>query len=66
MCIRINMTSHFEACDCVASSCLWNRGAVLDQEMFFSTVEHHKKSKHTKEEFLKHAEKRAQMLTADL
>lgn len=41
-------------------------GAVLDRDTFFATVEHHKKSMLTKEEWLKHAEKRAQLLTADL
>ena len=40
-------------------------GAILDQETFFRTVEQHKKSMSTKEEWLKHAEKRAQMLTID-
>ncbi|GAX25444.1 hypothetical protein FisN_1Hh400 [Fistulifera solaris] len=40
-------------------------GAVLDRDTFFSTVEHHKKSMLTKEEWLKHAAERAQLLTAD-
>lgn len=40
-------------------------GAVLDRDTFFSTVEFHKRSMQTKEEWLKHAEKRAQLLTAD-
>mmetsp|Transcript_5153 Transcript_5153/g.9895 ORF Transcript_5153/g.9895 Transcript_5153/m.9895 type:complete len:428 (-) Transcript_5153:43-1326(-) len=40
-------------------------GAILDQEAFFSTVEHHKASMKTKEEWLDHAQKRAQMLTSD-
>lgn len=40
-------------------------GAILDQEAFFNTVEHHKASMKTKEEWLQHAQDRAQMLTSD-
>lgn len=40
-------------------------GAVLDKEAFFLTVEHHKKSMQTKEEWVDHAMKRADMLTTD-
>jgi len=40
-------------------------GAILDKEAFFLTVEHHKKSMKTKEEWIEHAMKRADMLTTD-
>ena len=40
-------------------------GAKLDRETFFKTVELHKKSMNTKEDWLLQAEKRAQLLTAD-
>lgn len=40
-------------------------GAILDRETFFQTVENHKKGMAIKEGWLEHAQKRAQMLTAD-
>lgn len=40
-------------------------GAILDQETFFKTVEHHKKSMSQKEGWLVHAKERAEMLTSD-
>lgn len=40
-------------------------GAILDQETFFRTVEHHKKGMMQKEEWIKHAYERAEMLTKD-
>ena len=40
-------------------------GAILDQETFFRTVELHKRSMETKEDWLVHAQKRAEMLTSD-
>jgi len=40
-------------------------GAVLDQETFFKTVELHKKSMATKDEWLIESKERAKMLTAD-
>ncbi|KAG7343297.1 ATPase AAA [Nitzschia inconspicua] len=40
-------------------------GAVLDRETFFQTVEHHKQSMLTKDQWLLEAEKRALLLTAD-
>jgi len=41
-------------------------GAILDRDTFFLTVQHHKQSMATKEGWLKHAQERARMLTADL
>jgi ATPase family AAA domain-containing protein 3A/B len=41
-------------------------GAVLDQATFFKTVEQHKASMSTKEDWLAQATKRAELLTADL
>jgi ATPase family AAA domain-containing protein 3A/B len=40
-------------------------GAILDRETFFKTVEHHKASMLTKDEWLLQAEKRARLLAAD-
>lgn len=40
-------------------------GAILDKETFFKTVQHHKNSMHTKEQWLEQAKKRAYMLTRD-
>jgi ATPase family AAA domain-containing protein 3A/B len=40
-------------------------GAILDKTAFFQTVEQHKKSMHTKEQWLVDAKKRAEMLTSD-
>lgn len=40
-------------------------GAILDQETFFRTVEQHKKGMMQKEEWIKHAQERAEMLTKD-
>lgn len=40
-------------------------GAILDQETFFRTVEHHKKGMMQKEDWIKHAYERAEMLTKD-
>jgi ATPase family AAA domain-containing protein 3A/B len=40
-------------------------GAILDQETFFRTVEHHKKGMMQKEEWIQHAYERAEMLTKD-
>eukprot|EP00956_Cyclotella_meneghiniana_P016696 scaffold26575_cov72-Cyclotella_meneghiniana.AAC.3 len=40
-------------------------GAILDQASFFKTVQDHKKSMTQKEDWMKHAIDRAQMLTAD-
>jgi ATPase family AAA domain-containing protein 3A/B len=40
-------------------------GAILDQETFFRTVEQHKKGMMQKEEWIKHAYERAEMLTKD-
>lgn len=40
-------------------------GAVLDRETFFKTVEQHKKSMATKDEWLREAKERAKMLAAD-
>lgn len=40
-------------------------GAILDRETFFKTVELHKKSMLQKDEWLDHAQKRAEMLTSD-
>lgn len=40
-------------------------GAILDRETFFKTVELHKKSMSTKDRWLEHAQKRAEMLTID-
>ncbi len=40
-------------------------GAVLDQDAFFKTVELHKKSMLQKDDWLDHAQARAQMLTTD-
>mmetsp|Transcript_5194 Transcript_5194/g.9890 ORF Transcript_5194/g.9890 Transcript_5194/m.9890 type:complete len:574 (-) Transcript_5194:829-2550(-) len=40
-------------------------GAILDQTTFFKTVEHHKQSMTQKEEWIKHAQTRANMLTSD-
>lgn len=40
-------------------------GAILDQDTFFKTVEHHKQSMAQKEEWIKHAHTRAKMLTSD-
>ena len=40
-------------------------GAILDQEAFFSTVEHHKAGMNAKEQWLQHAQERAQMLSSD-
>merc|ERR1711976_10110 len=40
-------------------------GAILDQETFFKTVEHHKNSMAQKDEWIKHAHERAEMLTKD-
>jgi len=40
-------------------------GAVLDQETFFKTLELHKKSMSTKDDWLQASKKRALMLTAD-
>jgi ATPase family AAA domain-containing protein 3A/B len=40
-------------------------GAVLDKDTFFKTVEHHKQSMSTKDQWLVEAEKRARLLTAD-
>lgn len=40
-------------------------GAILDKPTFFLTVEQHKKSMHTKEQWLVDAKKRAEMLTSD-
>jgi ATPase family AAA domain-containing protein 3A/B len=42
-----------------------SEGAVLDKDTFFKTVEHHKKSMETKENWLKATQKRAALLTAD-
>lgn len=39
--------------------------AILDKETFFRTVEHHKKSMGTKDDWLDFAKKRAEMLTTD-
>ena len=40
-------------------------GAILDKETFFRTVEHHKASMSQKEDWVKHAHERADMLTTD-
>jgi len=40
-------------------------GAILDQDTFFQTVQNHKKSMTQKEDWIKHAEERAHMLTED-
>lgn len=40
-------------------------GAILDQETFFKTVEHHKKSMSQKDDWIQHAQGRANMLTTD-
>lgn len=40
-------------------------GAILDRDQFFKTVELHKRSMVTKDEWLIHAEERAKMLTLD-
>ena len=40
-------------------------GAILDRDTFFKTVEHHKRSMATKDEWMHHAEQRAHMLTLD-
>mmetsp|Transcript_22173 Transcript_22173/g.39016 ORF Transcript_22173/g.39016 Transcript_22173/m.39016 type:complete len:574 (+) Transcript_22173:208-1929(+) len=40
-------------------------GAILDRETFFKTVDHHKESMMTKDEWLLQAEKRARLLAAD-
>jgi len=40
-------------------------GAILDQESFFKTVEHHKNSMSQKDGWLEHAKKRAEILTSD-
>ncbi len=40
-------------------------GAILDQETFFKTVEHHKKSMMQKDDWIEAAHKRADMLTTD-
>jgi len=40
-------------------------GAILDRETFFKTVEQHKRSMSTKEQWLQHAQERARMLTSD-
>lgn len=40
-------------------------GAILDRETFFKTVEHHKRSMSIKDEWMKHADARAHMLTID-
>jgi ATPase family AAA domain-containing protein 3A/B len=39
--------------------------ATLDRDAFFKTIEHHKRSMETKDAWLVHAQKRAEMLTAD-
>merc|ERR1712127_616659 len=38
-------------------------GAILDQETFFKTVEHHKSSMSQKDDWVQHARERADMLT---
>jgi ATPase family AAA domain-containing protein 3A/B len=43
-----------------------SEGAVLDKDTFFKTVEQHKKSMETKENWLKATQKRAALLTADM
>lgn len=40
-------------------------GAILDQETFFQTVEHHRKSMSQKDDWVTHAHERAEMLTTD-
>jgi ATPase family AAA domain-containing protein 3A/B len=40
-------------------------GAILDRETFFATVQAHRRSLQTKEEWLEHAKKRARMLASD-
>lgn len=40
-------------------------GAILDQETFFRTVQHHKESMKKRDEWLEHAKLRAQTLTSD-
>jgi len=40
-------------------------GAILDKDTFFKTVEHHKQSMSTKDEWLLEAEQRARLLTTD-
>jgi ATPase family AAA domain-containing protein 3A/B len=40
-------------------------GAILDKETFLRTVDLHKKSMDTKDQWLEHAKKRALMLTTD-
>jgi ATPase family AAA domain-containing protein 3A/B len=40
-------------------------GAILDRGTFFATVQAHKRSMATKEQWLEHAKERARMLTAD-
>ena len=40
-------------------------GAILDQATFFQTVQNHKKSMVQKDDWMKHAEERAHMLTED-
>jgi ATPase family AAA domain-containing protein 3A/B len=40
-------------------------GAILDRETFFATVQAHRRSLQTKEEWLEHAKERARMLASD-
>ena len=40
-------------------------GAILDRDAFFKTVDYHKNSMKKKEDWLQHAQNRANMLTSD-